>query len=193
MPDFVDELALIQRAQTDAGAFQELYGRYVKRIYGYVAARVNAPQDAEDIVADVFVRVIKNLPQLHHQQPTSFAAWLFAIARHTVADHYRHNGTPNKYLPLDDAHIAAPAEKQPDHIISQNEEAARLYRMIQALPQRKREIVTLRYYGDLRNQEIAEVLGIGEKTVSAYLSRALNDLQQKLQAMQSIEGQDHNE
>lgn len=193
MPDFADEQALIQRAQTDADAFQELYRRYVKRVYGYVAARVNAPQDAEDIVAEVFLRVIKNLAQLRQKQPTRFAAWLFSIARHAVADHYRRNGTSDKHLSLEDANIAAPAEKQPDHIISQNEEAARLYRLIQALPQRKREIITLRYYGGLRNQEIAVVLGIGEKTVSAYLSRALNDLQEKVSATHFVEGQAHNE
>lgn len=193
MPDFVDEQVLIQRAQTDADAFKELYRRYVKRVYSYVAARVNAPQDAEDIVAEVFLRVIKNLDQLRYPQQISFAAWLFAIARHAVADHYRRNGAADKYLSLEDAPIAAPAEKQPDYILSQNEESAQLYRLIQTLPQRKREIITLRYYGGLRNQEIAEVLGIGEKTVSAYLSRALSDLQDRVQAMQSVEGQAHNE
>lgn len=189
MHDTVDEQALIQRAIDDPDAFQVLYYRYSRRIYGYVVSRVTHRQDAEDVVSDIFLRVIKNLDQLRHRQQTSFASWLFVIARHAIADHYRRNGHFENHIPLEDAEPSAPAEKQPDYIVGENEEAAYLYRMILTLPERKREIITLRYYGGLRNQEIAEVLGIGEKTVSAYLSRALNDLEEKYQAAQSAKGQ----
>lgn len=63
--------------------------------------------------------------------------------------------------------------------MSRREEAARLRALVNELPERTREIVTLRYYGGLRNTEIAEVLGIGEKTVAATISRALDGLQAK--------------
>jgi RNA polymerase sigma-70 factor, ECF subfamily len=188
MHDSVDEQILIQRALDDRDAFQDLYYRYVRRVYGYVASRISHRQDAEDVVSEVFLRVIKNPDQLRQRQQTSFAAWLFVIARHAIADHYRKNGHSEEHISLDAAEPSAPAEKQPDHIFSENEEAARLYRMILSLSERKREIITLRYYGGLRNQEIATVLRIGEKTVSAYLSRALNDLQEKYHAAQSAEG-----
>jgi RNA polymerase sigma-70 factor (ECF subfamily) len=188
MHDSVDEQILIQRALYDPDAFQDLYYRYVRRVYGYVASRISHRQDTEDVVSEVFLRVIKNLDQLRQRQQTSFAAWLFVIARHAIADHYRKNGHSEEHISLDAAEPPAPAEKQPDHIFSENEEAARLYRMILSLSERKREIITLRYYGGLRNQEIATVLGIGEKTVSAYLSRALNDLQEKYHAAQFAEG-----
>jgi len=189
MHDPVDEQALIQRAIDDPDAFQELYTRYVRRVYSYVASRIGHRQDAEDVVSEVFLRVIKNLDQLRQRQQTSFAAWLFVIARHAIADHYRKNGHSEEYISLDVAELCAPAEKQPDHLLSHNEESAYLYSLILTLPERKREIITLRFYGGLRNQEIAKVLGIGEKTVSAYLSRAVNDLQEKCHAAQSARGQ----
>jgi DNA-directed RNA polymerase specialized sigma24 family protein len=53
---------------------------------------------------------------------------------------------------------------------------------------RRREIVALRYFGGLRNQEIAAVLGLGERTVAAHLSRALRDLHA---AYQRIEEESH--
>jgi RNA polymerase sigma-70 factor (ECF subfamily) len=187
MPDVVDEQALVQRALDDPEAFQALYHRYARRVYGYIASRIAHPQDVEDVVAEVFLHVIKHLDQLRNRQQASFAAWLFVIARHAVADHYRQNGRHESLLSLEDAEPCLSVEKQPDHIFSENEEAARLYRMILTLPERQREIVTLRYYGGLHNQEIAAVLGIGEKTVSAYLSRALNELQKKHNAAQSAE------
>jgi RNA polymerase sigma-70 factor (ECF subfamily) len=185
MPDVVDEQALVRRAIDDAEAFETLYHRYARRVYGYIASRIAHPQDVEDVVAEVFLRVIKHLDQIRNRQQASFAAWLFVIARHAVADHYRQNGRHESLLSLEDAEPCLSGEKQPDHIFSENEEAARLYRMILTLPERQREIVTLRYYGGLHNQEIAAVLGIGEKTVSAYLSRALNELQKKHNAAQS--------
>lgn len=187
MPDVADEQALVQRAIDDPEVFQTLYHRYARRVYGYIASRISHSQDVEDVVAEVFLRVIKHLDQLRNRRQPSFAAWLFVITRHAVADHYRQNGRHESLLSLEDAEPCLPVEKQPDHIFSENEEAARLYRLILTLPERQREIVTLRYYGGLHNQEIAAVLGIGEKTVSAYLSRALNELQKKHNAAQSAE------
>lgn len=191
--DTVSEDVLIQRAIDDPDAFQQLYARYVRRIYGYVASRIGDRQDAEDVVSQIFLHVIKNLDQLRQRQHISFAAWLFVIARHTIADHYRKDGHSDEHVSLDAVEPSASAEKQPDQIVSESEEAAHLYQLVLTLPERKREIITLRYYGGLRNQEIAVVLGIGEKTVSAYLSRALNDLQEKYCAAQSAAGRASNE
>lgn len=188
MPDSVNEHDLIQRALDDPNAFHELYSHYVRRVYGYVASRVSPPQDAEDIVAEVFLRVIKHFDQLRNRHATSFAAWLFTIVRHTVADHYRLNGEPESHIPLDANDHTAPADNQPDHIFTQEEDAAHLRRLILSLSDRKREIITLRYFGGLRNQEIADLLGIGEKTVSAYLSRALSELQDKYRTTQFTGG-----
>src|SRR5687767_1999530 len=83
------EQALVKRALDDPLAFQELYEHHFSRIYGYVASCINNQQDAEDIVSEVFLRVVRNLAALRNQHSTSFAAWLFTIARNAVTDHYR--------------------------------------------------------------------------------------------------------
>lgn len=178
MPDGLDEheQALARRAADDPQAFHTLYRRYFQRVYGYVAARIAEQHDAEDVVSEIFLHVVKYLPQLRNERQLSFAAWLFTIARTVVSDHYRRNGNSGALVSLDFAPLVA-AESTPDRIVSEREESARLLALVGALPERKREVIVLRYYGGLRNQEIADVLGIGEKTVSAYLSRALNDLQ----------------
>jgi RNA polymerase sigma-70 factor, ECF subfamily len=170
------EQALARRAVDDPDAFQQLYRRYVRRVYGYVAARIANPGDAEDVVSEIFLRVVKRLDQLRNQQHLSFVAWLFAIARNAVSDYYRRDGHANRLVPLDATPLAA-ADSPLDHAIIADEDAAPLRALIRALPERQREVITLRYYGELRNREIADVLGIGEKTVSAYISRALRDLQ----------------
>ncbi len=178
MPDGIDEheQALVRRAIDDPQALQILYHRYLGRVYGYAAARIADQHDAEDVVSEIFLRVVKHLPQLRNQQHLSFAAWLFTIARSVVSDHYRRNGNEQALLDLDTAAPLVAAEPTPDRLVSQQEDAAHLLALVGGLTDRKREVIMLRYYGGLHNHEIASVLGIGEKTVSAYLSRALNDL-----------------
>ncbi|MBZ0291125.1 MAG: RNA polymerase sigma factor [Anaerolineae bacterium] len=179
MLDNLDEQELVRRAVDDLDAFQQLYHRYFQRVYGYVASRIEDQREAEDLVSEIFLRVIKNLTQLRNERHISFAAWLFVIARHAITDHYRRNGRSETPMPLDAAENLVAAEPKPDEMFIDTEEAAKLYQMILTLSERKREIITLRYYGGLRNHEIAVVLGIGEKTVSAYLSRALQELRQQ--------------
>lgn len=185
MPNATDnhEQALVQRAIDDPDAFQELYHRYFRRLYSYVISRIGNPHDAEDVVSEIFLRVVKRLDQLRNRYPASFAAWLFTIARNTITDHYRRNGRRETLVSLDAAEpLPTPV---PDRTTAAPEESAQLQQFILMLPERQREIITLRYYGGLRNQEIAAVLGIGEKTVSAYLSRALDELRKQYVASQS--------
>lgn len=179
------EQELVRRALDDQTAFQQLYERYFKRIYGYVASRINNRPDAEDVVSEVFLRVIQNLAQLRSQYPTSFAAWLFAIARNAVTDHYRRKAHTETVVLLNSSPPVTAVDLHPDTIIIEGENAAQLREMIATLPERKREVVMLKYYGGLRNQEIAVVLQIGEKTVAAYLSRALDELHEKYTILKS--------
>ncbi len=53
--------------------------------------------------------------------------------------------------------------------------------MIETLSPRRQEVITLRFFGELRNQEIAEILSLDERTVASHLCRAIEDLQNKYQ------------
>ncbi len=181
MPNATDnhEQALVQRAIDDPDAFQELYHRYFRRLYSYVISRIGNPHDAEDVVSEIFLRVVKRLDQLRNRYPASFAAWLFTIARNTITDHYRRFGRRETLISLEAAEPLPATAWEPDRAVTAHEQSAQLHQLVLMLPERQREIITLRYYGGLRNQEIAAVLGIGEKTVSAYLSRALDELRKQ--------------
>lgn len=172
-----DERALLDQLGSDPDAFNRLYALYLRRVYGYVAARIENHQDAEDVVSDVFLRVVRNLDQFRRQHGLSFAAWIFTIARHAVSDYYRRPS--EQTMPLD----AAPpsTDMPPDLAVIERENASDLRRRIAALPERRRDVVMLKFFSGLRNQEIAVVLGVGEKTVAANLSRALRDLWQQIQ------------
>jgi RNA polymerase sigma-70 factor, ECF subfamily len=172
--------ATIERARHDRSAFAELYDAYFARLYAYVAARMGSRSDAEDVVADTFVRALDALPRFEYRGPGSFAAWLFRIAHNRVVTE---SGKNRHRVDLDaDSLAGRPAsvvDQSPEATLEQAEDAQLIRRLIQLLSPRRQEVVTLRFFGDLRNQEIAEVLGLDERTVASHLCRALEDLRTK--------------
>lgn len=158
----------------DPKAFRELYRHYFPKVYGYVAFRIPQQQDAEDVVADIFVKVLEGAFEYRGQG--SLAAWIFRIAHNTVQSFYRQR----KYavLPLEDD-LAGDVEATPDKAMLQRERDEELYRQIRALSERRQAVITLKFFGGLRNQDIAEVLKLDERTVASHLCRGLDDLRQK--------------
>ncbi|QPC82006.1 sigma-70 family RNA polymerase sigma factor [Phototrophicus methaneseepsis] len=173
-----DEAQLIQAAVYQPEAFRRLYRHYYPRVFAYVAARVGRKQDAEDITATIFMRVVSALPGFNDRGPGSFAGWLFRIASNEVAQFYR-NQHRSSNVPLDELPDLPSHALTPDDVISRKELFKQLHAQIQTLSPRRQEVVTLRFFAGLRNQEIAVVLGLDERTVASHLVRALNDLKHK--------------
>ncbi len=183
--DVATEQTLVNRAADDPEAFQALYDLYIERVYGYVAARVDDRKDAEDIVSTVFLSVVRGLGQVRNQRNTSFAAWLFTIARNAVHDFYRRNN--KAVVPLEALQETQAADDlPPDVLVAQIETAHELRCLIADLPERRREIILLKFFSGLRNQEIASVLDLDERTVASHLSRALKDLYQRYQESETL-------
>jgi RNA polymerase sigma-70 factor (ECF subfamily) len=173
------ERRLLEQTNSHPEAFRELYRAYFPRVYGYVAARMEHHGDAEDVTADIFVRVVESLDRFEYRGEGSFAAWLFRIAQNHVNDFYRTIRRKGEPLPLHDIHNIPSEAIAPDTSVIEQERDARLRQMIETLSPRRQEIIRLRFFAGLRNQEIAAVLGLDERTISAHLCRALEDLQTK--------------
>src|SRR5437867_9570649 len=73
----------------ESEALSMLYRQFLPGIFGYIAARVPDRSTAEDLTSEVFLQMVEGIGQLHAQQEPQCAAWLFQIARATVARYYR--------------------------------------------------------------------------------------------------------
>jgi RNA polymerase sigma-70 factor (ECF subfamily) len=174
-PNDQRERLLIQQVAENPSAFHTLYDLYFGRVYGYVAAKVSDQLDAEDLVSDIFLQVVKCLPQFKNQHHFSFAAWIFTISRNAVIDFYRRQGRVIGELQWDSLNKEDDGMEFDNKLIEQ-EKARELSGMLNLLPERRREVMVLKYFSGLRNIEIARILDLDERTIASHISRGLKDL-----------------
>jgi RNA polymerase sigma-70 factor, ECF subfamily len=165
-----EERALIAQLPTNPEAFRRLYRHYAPLVFGYVAYRVGSKQDAEDLTADIFLKIVKSISRFEYRAEKSFAVWVFRIAHNTVQQFYR-TLQRRQTLLLDDLPEIESTGLLPDERLVRQEEFARLHQVI----------ITLRFFGGLRNQDIAAILNLDERTVASHLSRGLKALEHKYQ------------
>ena len=156
--------------------FVRLYEELFPPVYGYVRFRVRDAHAAEDVTAQVFERALTRLATL--RDATRARAWVFTIARNSIAD-YRRAQRPS--LDLDSAdeleHLWVDS---PEGAALQQDEARRLLVRLAELSDRERELLGLRFAAGLTNREIGEVLGLREANVAQIVHRAVVKLRRRL-------------
>jgi RNA polymerase sigma-70 factor (ECF subfamily) len=177
------EQEYIQQAQKEPRAFVHLYDHYFPRIHAYVRYRVHSPQDAEDLIANVFFKAIHKLKRFKWRNEGSFAAWLFRIAHNLIVDYYRQQDRVALSVESRDGLIEFTSHTPlPEQVLTQQETFQQIRALVATLSPRRQEIITLKFFGGLRNYEIAQILGLDERTIAAHLSRGLQDLQRRYAA-----------
>lgn len=171
---------LVEGAKTDPVAFARLYNAYFARVYGYVASRVANVETSEDLVSEVFFKVAQGLAGFQWRDNNSFSAWLFRIAHNATASYWREQ---NKLRALEEGAGSANGltdlrdrSPMPEEEMLRKEQGEKLRRLVATLTPRRQEVITLRFFGELQNREIASILGLDEHTVAAHICRGLRDL-----------------
>ncbi len=154
-----------------------IYNRLFPRIYSFVAYRVGTMQDTEDIVSDIFLRVARAFPNFKNRGQSSLDAWVFKIARNVVSDFYRKKSHSETALNIEEVPQTSSSIDRPEDSLSKKERFRQLHKLLTALAPREQEVIVLRFFAELKNKEIAEVLDIDERSVSSYLCRGLRKLE----------------
>lgn len=166
------ELAL--SAQQDHAAFEQLYRRYVDRVYRYCFVHTGDSRDAEDLTAQTFLAALEGIGR--YQRRGSFAAWLFGIAWRKCNDHHRRRYR-RQPLPLAAAgDLHDPAAPDLEQQATDRRLLGCVLRALGSLSPDRREALRLRFWGGLNTAEIAEVMGRREGAVKMLVSRAVADL-----------------
>ncbi len=163
--------AVTRAKQGDRAAIRFLYLRYSGNIYGYARSIVRNDHDAEDVVQQVFTRMLTAI-QNYEQRSVPFSAWLLRITHNMAIDYLR------RRMPVCDEPEFAVATERSEFEAGQLRGALR--DALAELPEVQREIVVLRHFGGLSPGEIAERLGRTEDSVHGLHHRARRTLKQAL-------------
>jgi RNA polymerase sigma-70 factor, ECF subfamily len=170
----------------DAGAVERLYDLYAERIFHYVLARTGDADAAEDLTAEVFVRVMQHVHtfRLDAARPaSSVSAWLYRIAANLVADHHRKRQR-KPVVSLDDDAPFASQLPDPCEEAERREALERLSGALEKLTEDQRLVVISKFGEGMSNAQAARWLGKTEGAIEALQHRALRTLSRLLDVRQ---------
>ena len=155
----------------DQQALEAFYGEQLSLVYHYVYRRVGNRQEAEDLTSSMFLKAARHLHQERGAQ--SMRSWLLRVAHTTIIDYWRARArTVSTSLEvLLEAGWVGPAEV--DVFEEDGRPEKRVQRVLQALPQRERAVLTYRFLHGLSSRETAGLMGLSEGNVKTLQYRAL--------------------
>jgi RNA polymerase sigma-70 factor (ECF subfamily) len=155
----------------DVQDLQTFYQENLGLIYRYIYSKVGNREEAEDLTSQTFIKAVRSVDR--ERSPQSMQKWLFQIARTTVADHWRayYRISVSSLDELLDAGWEGPTEEEP--VIRSAEPDERVQRILKALPEHYREVLTCRFLLNLSIKDTAQRMGLTEANVKVLQFRAL--------------------
>ena len=162
---------LIQR--TGAGdriAYEKLYRRYARTVFGLALRRLGDRGKAEDAVQETFASIWRSA-RTYKPDRGPGAQWVYGVARNAIVDRSRARSEPPTEVPEERS-----LDASPDELAEQSWTSWRVHRALEELPEREREVIALAYWSDLSQSEVAAKLGIPLGTVKTRTRAALQHL-----------------
>lgn len=156
-----------------------MYEEHVWRVYGFLAYRLRDHNAAEDLTQLAFERALRAWSRFDSRR-ASERTWLLAIARNLLIDHHRRDRS-DRLVPIDDdlwITVAGPEER--------STVSPELADALSQLSDRDRELIALRFGGDLTGPEIAELMDLSLANVQQILSRSLRKLRERLEPTREL-------
>ncbi len=189
--EVTDEALMTRYQRGDLAAFATLVERHKTPIFNFVLRQIKAPPAAEDLVQEVFLRIVESASSFKHE--AKFTTWAYTIARNLCIDHlrkasYRRHASLDQREAVENGDGPSLAEQVADlHPRASTERTAisseiqlKVVAAVEALPHEQREVFLLRHVANLAFQDIAEITKAPENTVKSRMRYALERLQEAL-------------
>lgn len=186
--------ALAQKAgRGDRAAFDKLVDLFWPDIYRMVYFRAKNPMDAEDLAQEVFLKAYASLERL--RRPESFRSWLFSIALNLVRDFHRKGRGLNLLKSLNagqDDYTPEPVDQDSESALDgvlRHEFWREIKSFTKELPEKEREVFTLRFLDQLSIKEIAQIMDRAEGSIKSHLFRAVAKLRRRTGLLEMVRGE----
>jgi RNA polymerase sigma factor (sigma-70 family) len=152
-----------------------LFERHHKHLYNFFLQQTGNSQSSEDMVQDVFYRMLKY--RHTYRAESKFTTWMFSIAHNAKIDYYRSEKHRRKENDIPET--LADDEPDPEEISVQMDQQEILMAALNALSDEKREVLVLSRFENMKYEEISEIMGCKVGTIKARVHWALKDLAQE--------------
>ncbi len=172
-----DERDLIRRAQQgDREAFAALYDHHYQAIFNYFYYRLGDQEQAEDLTADLFVRMVEKIDR-YRDRGRPFLAWLYTIARNLLTDYYRRQR--KEEVPLDDLPLSD--GRSPTAEVERHLAVDCLKLALRHLTEEQQQVIVHRFLEKQPIVSVARLLGKTEGAIKALQHRALAALRRAIE------------
>lgn len=168
--------------------FKKIYQQNQKKIYWYIYRKVSRPARAEDLVADVFMKLYENWEDVADRDEKGIMAWIYTVARNASIDYLRKTQTRDT-RPIEDEELD-PAVKVFDNFVEEamkDEELANVKDAMGVVSELERDVISMRFEEDLTFSEIAEIIGKKEGACKMMFYRSLKKIRKKLNSIHNDE------
>jgi RNA polymerase sigma factor (sigma-70 family) len=173
-----ERMAAVARGNLDG--MNEIYQNRHRPLFRFFFRLTSRQTTAEDLVHEVFLRMIRYRHTFQAEQEGeraagAFEAWMYRIARNTLADHtrkHRHEIAPGD----GELESIASGRPTPFETAAKRQDLALLYRALRELPDDKRELIVLTRFQGLSYEQIGRILGCESGTVKGRVFRAMKEL-----------------
>ena len=171
---------LVQDAQQDPEKFAVLYDKYFDQIYRYVYRRVSDKETVQDLVSQTFYDALAHIKSFEWRG-YPFSSWLYKIAHNNVLKWYREQSKGQK-VGLDEISEIADLTVDQNRDAAQKEEQIEVQRVLDQLDDEEREIIRLKFFEEVSNIEIAEIMGLSANHIGVKVYRTLKKVKQLLKS-----------
>lgn len=179
-----EELNIVEKAKKDIKAFQTIYDYYFSKIFAYCMNRVASPVIAEDIVSEVFLAAVTGVKKFDTSKGFRFGSWLYRVSHNKVVDYYK-SSKANNMVELrefdSDPSTGSGRDEDLDRGVQVSEMQEKVVIILRDLKPRYAQIITLRFYSEFDNPEIADVMNLKTTQVAVILHRALKAFRKKFE------------
>jgi RNA polymerase sigma-70 factor (ECF subfamily) len=181
-----EDQALIKKTlKGEKKAFEELMRKYEKKIFGFIIRMVHNEEVAIDLTQDFFIKIYNVLDKYNFEY--KFSTWAYRICYNLVIDHIRKNQT--RVSSLDNDSISAKEMLSSENVISNDgfknlsREETRIYiwKLVEHIAPKFRELILLRYIQELKYEEIAEITALPVGTIKNRIFKAKEILKQEME------------
>ena len=172
-----DEITLIEQlknVRTKEVAFRKLISQYKERLYWHIRKIVIAHDDADDVLQNTFIKIFKNIEQF--KEDSKLYSWMYRIATNESIT-FINKRAKERNIDIAEIHTELVSNLQSDVYFSGDEIQIILQKAIATLPQKQQLVFNMKYFDNMKYQEISDILETSVGALKASYFHAVKKIE----------------